>query len=60
MRPRPKVTISVMTSAGPELIERSIGAAGREATRAIVQFYNSTSVLQRRVVSPSTRPASPG
>jgi 2-isopropylmalate synthase len=43
------VTIQVLTQCRPDLIERTyesiVGAA-----RAIVHFYNSTSVLQRRVV----------
>jgi 2-isopropylmalate synthase len=43
------VTIQVLTQCRPELIERTYeGLAG--APRAIVHFYNSTSVLQRRVV----------
>src|SRR4029453_1203630 len=43
------VTIQVLTQCRPELIERTyesiVGARG-----AIVHFYNSTSILQRRVV----------
>ena len=43
------VTIQVLTQCRPELIERTYeGIAG--ASKAIVHFYNSTSVLQRRVV----------
>jgi 2-isopropylmalate synthase len=43
------VTIQVLTQCRPELIERTYEVlAGRP--RAIVHFYNSTSVLQRRVV----------
>lgn len=43
------VTIQVLVQCRPELIERTYeGIAG--APRAIVHFYNSTSVLQRRVV----------
>jgi 2-isopropylmalate synthase len=43
------VTIQVLTQCRPELIERTYeGIAGARA--AIVHFYNSTSVLQRRVV----------
>src|ERR1700747_3728302 len=43
------VTIQVLTQARPELIERSFEAI-RGARRAIMQLYNSTSTLQRRVV----------
>src|SRR3954466_10526296 len=43
------VTIQVLTQCRPELIERTYEAL-RGASRAIVHFYNSTSVLQRRVV----------
>ena len=43
------VTIQVLTQCRPELIERTY-AGLRGAPRAIVHFYNSTSVLQRRVV----------
>ena len=43
------VTIQVLTQCRPELIERTYEAL-RGAPRAIVHFYNSTSVLQRRVV----------
>jgi 2-isopropylmalate synthase len=43
------VTIQVLTQCRPELIERTYEAI-RGAHHAIVHFYNSTSVLQRRVV----------
>jgi len=43
------VTIQVLVQCRPELIERTY-ACLRGARRAIVHFYNSTSVLQRRVV----------
>ncbi|HUL99265.1 MAG TPA: 2-isopropylmalate synthase, partial [Mycobacterium sp.] len=43
------VTIQVLTQCRPELIERTF-AACEGAPRAIVHFYNSTSILQRRVV----------
>ena len=43
------VTIQVLTQCRPELIERTYEAIAG-APRAIVHFYNSTSVLQRRVV----------
>src|SRR5437016_8796285 len=43
------VTIQVLTQCRRELIERTYEAL-RGAPRAIVHFYNSTSVLQRRVV----------
>ncbi|HSL57541.1 MAG TPA: 2-isopropylmalate synthase [Acidimicrobiales bacterium] len=43
------VTIQVLTQCRPELIERTYEAI-RGAHSAIVHFYNSTSVLQRRVV----------
>jgi 2-isopropylmalate synthase len=43
------VTIQVLTQCRPELIERTfVACAG--APKAIVHFYNSTSILQRRVV----------
>ncbi|CAM3074327.1 2-isopropylmalate synthase [Skermania piniformis] len=43
------VTIQVLTQCRPELIERTfLACAG--APRVIVHFYNSTSILQRRVV----------
>src|SRR5690606_24288470 len=43
------VTIQVLTQCRPELIERTYEAI-RGAREAIVHFYNSTSILQRRVV----------
>ncbi|GAC58156.1 2-isopropylmalate synthase [Gordonia hirsuta DSM 44140 = NBRC 16056] len=43
------VTIQVLTQARPELIERTYEACNG-APNVIVHFYNSTSVLQRRVV----------
>ncbi len=43
------VTIQVLTQCRRELIERTY-ACLRGARRAIVHFYNSTSILQRRVV----------
>ncbi|MDG3009479.1 2-isopropylmalate synthase [Rhodococcus sp. D2-41] len=43
------VTIQVLTQCRPELIERTFEAC-RGAKTVIVHFYNSTSVLQRRVV----------
>ncbi|HET9732827.1 MAG TPA: 2-isopropylmalate synthase [Acidimicrobiales bacterium] len=43
------VTIQVLTQCRDELIERTYESL-RGARRAIVHFYNSTSVLQRRVV----------
>src|SRR3954467_11479609 len=43
------VTIQVLTQCRPELIERTYEGL-RSAPRAIVHFYNSTSVLQRQVV----------
>jgi 2-isopropylmalate synthase len=43
------VTIQVLTQCRPELIERTFEAC-EAAPRAIVHFYNSTSILQRRVV----------
>ncbi len=43
------VTIQVLTQCREHLIDRTY-AALRGARRAIVHFYNSTSVLQRRVV----------
>jgi 2-isopropylmalate synthase len=48
------VTIQVLTQARPELIERTYQAC-EGAPRAIVHLYNSTSVLQRRVVFRSDR-----
>jgi 2-isopropylmalate synthase len=43
------VTIQVLTQCRPELIERTYESI-RGADKAIVHFYNSTSILQRRVV----------
>jgi 2-isopropylmalate synthase len=43
------VTIQVLVQCRPELIERTYESL-EGARRAIVHFYNSTSVLQRRVV----------
>ncbi|MEE2030800.1 2-isopropylmalate synthase [Rhodococcus chondri] len=43
------VTIQVLTQARPELIRRTFEACAG-AHSAIVHFYNSTSILQRRVV----------
>ena len=43
------VTIQVLTQCRPELIERTYECL-QGAHKAIVHFYNSTSVLQRRVV----------
>ena len=43
------VTIQVLTQCRPELIERTYECL-QGADNAIVHFYNSTSVLQRRVV----------
>ncbi|MFS8481157.1 MAG: 2-isopropylmalate synthase [Acidimicrobiia bacterium] len=43
------VTIQVLTQCRPELIERTYESI-RGANRVIVHFYNSTSILQRRVV----------
>ncbi|HEY1281066.1 MAG TPA: 2-isopropylmalate synthase [Acidimicrobiales bacterium] len=43
------VTIQVLTQCRPELIERTYECI-KGAPKAIVHFYNSTSVLQRRVV----------
>ena len=48
------VTIQVLTQARPELIERTYEAC-EGAPRAIVHLYNSTSILQRRVVFRSDR-----
>ena len=48
------VTIQVLTQARRELIERSYEAC-EGAPRAIVHLYNSTSILQRRVVFRSDR-----
>ncbi|HEX7096629.1 MAG TPA: 2-isopropylmalate synthase [Acidimicrobiales bacterium] len=43
------VTIQVLTQCRPELIDRTYEAIAG-ARKAIVHFYNSTSILQRRVV----------
>ncbi len=43
------VTIQVLTQCRPELIERTYESI-KGAPKAIVHFYNSTSILQRRVV----------
>ncbi|GAA4704119.1 2-isopropylmalate synthase [Pseudonocardia yuanmonensis] len=48
------VRIQVLTQARPELIERTFQAC-EGAPRAVVHLYNSTSVLQRRVVFRSDR-----
>jgi 2-isopropylmalate synthase len=50
------VTIQVLTQCRPELIERTFEAC-EGAHRAIVHFYNSTSILQRRVVFRADRDA---
>ena len=50
------VTIQVLTQCRPELIERTFEAC-EGAPRAIVHFYNSTSILQRRVVFRADRTA---
>ncbi|BCO33842.1 2-isopropylmalate synthase [Mycobacterium heckeshornense] len=50
------VTIQVLTQCRPELIERTFQAC-EGAPRAIVHFYNSTSILQRRVVFKADRAA---
>ena len=50
------VTIQVLTQCRPELIERTFLAC-EGAPRAIVHFYNSTSILQRRVVFRADREA---
>jgi 2-isopropylmalate synthase len=49
------VTIQVLTQCRPELIERTFQAC-EGVHRAIVHFYNSTSILQRRVVFRADRP----
>src|SRR5690606_29059312 len=46
------VTIQVLTQCRPELIERTFEACSG-APNVIVHFYNSTSILQRRVVVPA-------
>jgi 2-isopropylmalate synthase len=43
------VTIQVLTQCRPELVERTFESI-KGAREAIVHFYNSTSILQRRVV----------
>ncbi len=50
------VTIQVLTQCRPELIERTFEACDG-APQAIVHFYNSTSILQRRVVFRADREA---
>ncbi|PRC45559.1 2-isopropylmalate synthase, partial [Mycobacterium sp. ITM-2017-0098] len=50
------VTIQVLTQCRPELIERTFKAC-EGAPKAIVHFYNSTSILQRRVVFRADRDA---
>ncbi|MDT7627867.1 MAG: 2-isopropylmalate synthase [Pseudonocardiales bacterium] len=50
------VTIQVLTQCRPELIERTFEACAG-APKAIVHFYNSTSILQRRVVFRADRDA---
>ncbi len=50
------VTIQVLTQCRPELIERTFEACAG-APSAIVHFYNSTSILQRRVVFRADRDA---
>jgi len=50
------VTIQVLTQCRPELIERTFEACAG-ASHAIVHFYNSTSILQRRVVFRADRDA---
>ncbi|HYO02701.1 MAG TPA: 2-isopropylmalate synthase [Mycobacterium sp.] len=50
------VTIQVLTQCRLELIERTFEACAG-APRAIVHFYNSTSILQRRVVFRADRDA---
>ncbi|WP_280421446.1 2-isopropylmalate synthase [Nocardia carnea] len=50
------VTIQVLTQCRPELIERTFEACAG-ATNVIVHFYNSTSILQRRVVFRADRDA---
>ncbi|HEX6343428.1 2-isopropylmalate synthase [Umezawaea sp.] len=48
------VSIQVLTQCRPELIKRTFESLDG-APRAIVHFYNSTSILQRRVVFKSDR-----
>src|SRR3954451_18986982 len=52
------VTIQVLTQCRPELIARTYEGL-RGAPRAIVHFYNSTSILQRRGGPAPTTPAPP-
>ncbi|HEY0637498.1 MAG TPA: 2-isopropylmalate synthase [Pseudonocardiaceae bacterium] len=49
------VTIQVLTQCRPELVERTFEAV-EGVRRAIVHIYNSTSILQRRVVFRADRP----
>jgi 2-isopropylmalate synthase len=49
------VTIQVLVQCRPELIERTYECL-QGANRAIVHFYNSTSILQRRVVFGMDKP----
>ncbi|MGH4018970.1 MAG: 2-isopropylmalate synthase [Pseudonocardiaceae bacterium] len=49
------VSIQVLSQCRPELIERTFEAC-EGAARAIVHIYNSTSILQRRVVFRADRP----
>ena len=49
------VTIQVLTQCRPELLERTFGSLAG-APRAIVHFYNSTSICQRRVVFREEKP----
>ncbi len=55
--PPDDVTIQVLTQCRPELIERTFLACEGAPPRAIVHFYNSTSILQRRVVFRADRDA---
>ncbi|MFZ2177762.1 MAG: 2-isopropylmalate synthase [Rhodococcus sp. (in: high G+C Gram-positive bacteria)] len=48
------VTIQVLTQSRPELIKRTFEAC-EGANKVIVHFYNSTSILQRRVVFKAER-----
>ena len=50
------VTIQVLTQCRAELIERTFEACA-DAPKVIVHFYNSTSILQRRVVFRADRDA---
>jgi 2-isopropylmalate synthase len=49
------VTIQVLSQCRPELIERTFESV-EGAHKAIVHIYNSTSILQRRVVFAAARP----